>query len=126
MANSNTPAQKRDKEPPFSEVFTANATVNLTNRVAVAAAGGAPFTGTQQVAPYQNASSGAMIVAHAAASAITVSWKDCTGVARSLAAITGLAAGAVIPLPFAMTELTIAANTTCSVVVFWHGNGANS
>lgn len=113
----NSPAQKRDRVPPFSEIFTTAATFNLTNRVPVAVS-----TGNPQVAPYQNASSGALIVAGAAASAITVSWRDCTGQLRSLPAFTGLAAGATIWLPFAMTELTLASITTASVIVYWHGS----
>ena len=120
---SNAPAVSRDRSPAFSEVFAAGAgPVSLTNRVPVPSTGGVygVSPGTAAVAPYQNASSGA--VAIATATSMTISWKDCTGVTRTTGALT-VVVGQSFPLPFAMTELTL--NTGAVVVVYWHGGSSN-
>jgi len=109
--SSDAPAQEKGHSAPYSDVFAAGAgPVALNNRVVTA--GGA----TAPVAPYQNASSGALAIA--TATSMTLSWKDCTGTVRTTGALT-VVVGQPFPLPFAMTELTL--NTGAAVIVYWHG-----
>lgn len=69
---------------------------------------------TTQIEQCRNGTSGALVIATAAASAF--SYKDCAG---NTIALTGLAAGAYDLTWVAMSE--IVSSTTCIVLVGWHG-----
>lgn len=102
-----------NQDAPYSRVFN-TAQADLTSFVV-----SAPAAGQQQVAPYQNAASGAILFVTTAVP--TFVYTNCAGESVSMtAAIAGVAVGAQVPIPVGMVAITTISN--CSALVYWHGS----